>query len=169
MISLLEREFVDRKAWIPHEEFLDLVAIAESTPGPIAINASTYIGYRICGLPGALTATLAMCLPSFVIIYLISLFFDAFLSLKYVEYAFRGIQVCVAYLILSTGLRMIQKSEKTPFNLIIMSSVMTAMLLCSLFAVNFSSVFYILGAGLAGLLVYLIGSMRKRRDGNDLS
>lgn len=162
MIALLEREFVETKKWVDHDEFLDVVAIAESTPGPVAINFSTYIGYKVAGFGGALLSTLAMCLPSFVIIYLISLFFDAFLSLEYVGYAFKGIQVCVVYLILSTGIRMIAQMKKTPFNVAVMGIVIVAMVLFALFAVNFSTIFYILGFGLVGLLVYLIGRIRRK-------
>ena len=73
MIALLENEVADKKKWIEKEEFLDLVAIAESTPGPIAINASTYIGYKVAGFSGALFATLGMCIPSFFIIFIFCL------------------------------------------------------------------------------------------------
>ena len=76
MINLLDNEFVERKKWLGSEEFMNLVTIAESTPGPIAINCSTYIGYKKAGFLGALFATLGMCIPSFAIIYLISLFFN---------------------------------------------------------------------------------------------
>ena len=82
MIALLENEFGIKKKWIKHDEFLDMVAIAESTPGPVAINSATYIGYKIDGISGALASTVAVCIPSFVIIYLISLFFNQFLALK---------------------------------------------------------------------------------------
>ena len=112
MIALLEDEFVSKKKWVDHEEFLDIAAIAESTPGPIAINAATYIGYKLFGILGSIVATVAICIPSFVIIYAISLFFDAFLSFTLVAYAFRGIQVCVVYLILSAGLKMLRKMKK---------------------------------------------------------
>lgn len=71
MVALLENEFIAKKKWIDKKEFLDMIAIAESTPGPIAINSATYIGYHIAGVPGAATATLGVCIPSFVIIYLI--------------------------------------------------------------------------------------------------
>ena len=113
MIALLENEFVSKKEWIEKDEFLDMVAIAESTPGPIAINAATYIGYKMLGFLGSLTATVAVCIPSFVIIYAISLFFDAFLSFTLVAYAFRGIQVCVIWLILSAGLKMLKQMRRT--------------------------------------------------------
>ena len=84
MIALLENEFVTKKKWIGKDEFLDMIAIAESTPGPAAVNSATYLGYRVGGFPGAFLGTLAVCIPSFIIIYVISLFFDAFLSIKYV-------------------------------------------------------------------------------------
>ena len=95
MIAFLESEFVSRKKWLEKEEFLDMLGVAESTPGPIAVNTATYIGYKVAGVLGSLVSTLAVCLPAFVIIFVISLFFDKFLSLTYVGYAFRGIQVAV--------------------------------------------------------------------------
>ncbi len=101
MIALLENEFVERKKWIDKDEFLNMVAVAESTPGPVAINSATYIGYKINGVTGSAVSTLAVCIPSFIIIYCISLFFDRFLQLTYVSRSFRGIQVCVVYVILS--------------------------------------------------------------------
>ena len=117
MIALLENEFVSKRKWIEKDEFLDMVAIAESTPGPIAINAATYLGYKMLGVFGSLTATVAVCIPSFFIIYAISLFFDAFLSFTLVSYAFRGIQVCVIWLILSAGLKMLKQMKKTVLNI----------------------------------------------------
>ena len=164
MIALLESELVTKKEWIDREEFLDMVAIAESTPGPIAINAATYVGYKIAGFFGALTATVAICIPSFAIIYAISLFFDAFLSLTLVSYAFRGIQVCVIYLILSAGLKMLKGIKKDAFHLTLLIAVTACMLLLSLFAVEFSTVFYILICGTAGVFVYLLQLLRERRD-----
>ena len=89
MINLLDHEFVERKRWIDGEEFVDLVAVAESTPGPIAINCATFIGYKSAGLSGAIFATLGMCVPSLTVIYLISLFFDSFLDVPWVASAFR--------------------------------------------------------------------------------
>ena len=163
MIALLENEFVSKKKWIEKNEFIDMVAIAESTPGPIAINAATYIGYKMAGLCGSVSATAAVCIPSFVIIYLISLFFDAFLSLTLVAYAFKGIQVCVVYLILSAGLKMLGGMEKTAFNITILAGVIVLMVTFSLLAVSFSTVFYILICGMLGLFAYLLGGIFKRR------
>lgn len=161
MIALLESEFVSKKKWMDKDEFLDMAAIAESTPGPIAINAATYIGYMQFGIMGSILATLGICLPSFLIIYLISLFFDAFLSFTYVQYAFRGIQACVIYLILNAGIKMFKQMEKSRFNLIVIFATMVCMLLASAFALNFSTVIYILISGAAGLAVYFVGKIRK--------
>ncbi len=164
MIALLESEFVSKRKWIEKDEFLDMVAIAESTPGPIAINAATYIGYKMLGVLGSLTATVAVCIPSFVIIYTISLFFDAFLSFPLVSHAFKGIQVCVIWLILSTGLKMLKQIKKTPLHIVILSAVIICMVAFSVLSVSFSTIFYILISGGIGLFVYLIGLLRKRKE-----
>lgn len=162
MIALLENEFVSRKKWIDSEEFLDMVAIAESTPGPIAINSATYLGYKKAGFFGSLAATVGVCIPSFVIIYAISFFFDAFLSFKYVNYAFKGIQVCVIYLILSAGFKMFKSLDKNAFNIILLTVTVLCMTAFSLFSVKFSAVFYVLIGGALGIFVYLINLLRKR-------
>ena len=165
MIALLENEFVEKKKYVDKEEFLDMVAIAESTPGPIAINAATYLGFKQAGFLGALAATVAITLPSFVIIFAVSLFFDAFLSLTLVAYAFRGIQVAVIYLIFSAGLKMLKSMKKTAFSIVLLSSVALCMTVLSLFAVRFSTILYILICGCAGLLVYFLHSVRGGREG----
>ena len=161
MIALLENEFVAKKKWIEKDEFLDVAAIAESTPGPIAINAATYIGFKNAGIVGSIIATLGICIPSFVIIYAISLFFDAFLSLTLVAYAFKGIQICVVYLILSAGLKMLKQMKKTGFHIIIVLITLICMVVLSLFAVKFSTIFYILISGAFGVVVYFLGKLKK--------
>ena len=165
MIALLEDELISRRQWIRREEFTDMVAISESTPGPIAINSATYIGFRIGGVAGAALATLGVCIPSFVIIFLISLFFDAFLSLKIVGYAFRGVQVGVIYLIFSAGLRMWKASGKNPVSLLLFSAVFLCMIVFSLLSVTFSSVFYILIAGTVTVMIYLLTRLCHKEDG----
>ena len=168
MIALLENEFVAKKKWLEKDEFLDVAAIAESSPGPIAINAATYIGYKNAGIVGSIIATLGICIPSFVIIYAISLFFDAFLSLTLVAYAFKGIQICVVYMILTAGLKMLKQMKKTVFNMIIISITLICMVVFSLFAVKFSTIFYILISGICGVVVYLIGKFGREKK-HDLS
>ena len=162
MIALLEHEFVEKQKYLDKEEFLDMLAIAESTPGPIAINSATYLGYKRLGVFGSLAATVGVVMPSFVIIFIISLFFDAFLSLTLVGYAFRGIQVCVIYLIFSAGWKMFKQMKKTAFSITVVSLVFLSMILCSLFAVTFSTIVYILICGIAGLIFYGVTQMREK-------
>ena len=159
MIALLEEELIAKKHWLDRDEFLDMVAIAESTPGPIGINSATYLGYRLAGVPGAASATLAVCLPSFGIIYAISLFFDQFMALTVVAHAFRGIQVCVVYLIGSAGLRMAKSLARTALNGAILAVVLACMVGFSLAAVKFSSILFILLSGCVGLLAWRLGKM----------
>ena len=164
MIALLENEFVSRRKWIEKNEFLDVVAIAESTPGPVAINAATYIGYRVLRFRGSLIATVGVCIPSFAIIYVISLFFDKFLSLTLVANAFKGIQICVIYLIFSAGVKMLKGISKTPFNVITIIAVMSAMIITSILAVNFSTIYYILICGICGVVLYLFQSLSVNKE-----
>ena len=156
IIALLENEFISKRKWIDHDEFMDVVAIAESTPGPIAINVATYIGYKLKGFLGAVIATVGMCLPSFVIMYLVSLFYDRFMEIPLVSAAFKGVQICVVYLIASAAFKMLKKMKKTPLNIAVFSVTCIGMILCTLFDIRISSVWFILFAGILGLSVFLI-------------
>lgn len=164
MVAVLERELVERKKWMEHEEFIDLLSIAESTPGPIAINSATYIGYKSCGVLGSFFATLGVVLPSFIIIFLISLFYDAFIQIKWVEYAFKGINACVAFLILSAGLKMFKKLKKTMLNIVLFLFTICGIITFSMFLpqISFSSIFYILIGGVVGVVVYLMTYLKKK-------
>lgn len=167
MIGFLEREFVEKRGWLSHDEFVDLIVIAESTPGPIAINCATYIGYKVGKGSGAVAATLGMVLPSFGIIYLISLFFEQFLSIGWVASAFRGIQACVVFLILSAGLKMLKKMKKTAYAVTVSSLTFLCMATFWLLGVRFSSVFYILISGGLGLAIWAIKDRRAQMPDDD--
>lgn len=162
MIALLEEEFIQRRKWLDEDEFLDMTAIAESTPGPVAINSATYLGYKLAKVPGAATATVAVCLPSFLIIYAISLFFEQFTQLTVIANAFKGIQVCVIYLIFSAGVRMLKSLDKSPFATGVLAAVMLVMVGLSLAGVSVSSILLILLSGAAGVAAWLIG---RRKEG----
>ena len=162
MIALLEEEFIQRRRWLDKDEFLDMTAIAESTPGPVAINSATYLGYKLAGVPGAATATVAVCLPSFLIIYAISLFLEQFTQLTVIANAFKGIQVCVIYLIFSAGVRMLKALDKSPFATGVLAAVMLVMVGLSLAGVSVSSILLILLSGAAGVAAWLIG---RRKEG----
>ena len=131
-----------------------MVAIAESTPGPVAINSATYLGYHMAGFWGALVSTVAVVLPSFLIIFAISLVFDQFLAISYVNYAFQGIRVCVVYLILSAGLKVFRSLEQTWKNRLLCFGVFGLMTAFSLFSVNFSSIWFIVICGVLGLALF---------------
>ena len=162
MIALLEEEFIQRRKWLDKDEFLDMAAIAESTPGPVAINSATYLGYKLAKVPGAATATVAVCLPSFLIIYAISLFFEQFTQLTVIANAFKGIQVCVIYLIFSAGVRMLKALDKSPFATGVLAAVMLVKVGLSLAGVNVSCILLILLSGAAGVAAWLIG---RRKEG----
>ena len=162
MIALLEEEFIQRRRWLDKDEFLDMTAIAESTPGPVAINSATYLGYKLAGVPGAAVATAAVCLPSFLIIYAISLFFEQFTQLTVIANAFKGIQVCVIYLIFSAGVRMLQALDHSLFSSGVLLSVFLAMTSLSLAGISVSSILLILLSGAAGVAAWLLG---RRKEG----
>ena len=162
MIALLEEEFIQRRRWLDKDEFLDMTAIAESTPGPVAINSAPYLGYKLAGVPGAAASTVAVCLPSFLIIYAISLFFEQFTQLTVIANAFKGIQVCVIYLIFSAGVRMLQALDRSLFSSGVLLSVFLAMTSLSLAGISVSSILLILLSGAAGVAAWLLG---RRKEG----
>ena len=162
MIPLIQKEAVENRKWITDDDILEIVAIAESTPGPIAINSATFIGYKTAGVMGSAFATLGVCMPSFIIIYIISLFFDAFLSLKFVQYAFLGIRACVVYLIASAGFKLFKGLKKNVLSILIFVTVLCVMTAFSIFAIKFSTIFYILICGTIGVVAYLIGLNAKK-------
>ena len=155
MISLIEDICVEKKKWITHEDMMNVTVVAESTPGPIAINCATFVGYQRGGLPGSVLATLGIVLPSFVIILLISLFFDNFLEITAIASAFKGIKLAVGLLILNAGLNMLQKMKKKPLAVGILIGSMVLMLLAELLSWNFSSLTLLLAAGAFSLLLSL--------------
>ena len=155
MISIIEDICVERKKWITHDEMMDLTVIAESTPGPIAINAATYVGYKHGGIPGSVAATVGMVLPSFVIIYLISTVLDNFLEIAWIANAFRGIKIGVGLLIFRVALTMLKKMQPKLMPRIIAGCAFAVMLLVNFLSLRISSVVLMLIAGAVGLLVYL--------------
>lgn len=157
MISIIEDECVEKRKWITSEQLSTVTAIAESTPGPIAINCATYTGYMQAGVWGALCATLGVTLPSFVIIYMISLFFDNFLEITVVANAFKGIKIAVGVLIARAALNLWKKKKQKDLQAYIIAGLACGiMLLAGFFAVNVSTIVLILAAGVIGVVVYKI-------------
>ena len=162
MIAVMERELAEKRKWITHDEFLDMIAVAESSPGPIAVNSATFIGYKLNKFFGSLFATLGVVLPSFIIIFAISLFFDEFLTIEYVGYAFRGIQAAVVFLILSAGVKMLKHLKKTPLAVVLTALTVITLVVLALFALKFSTVFIILIGGGIGVFVYLFSCAKRK-------
>ena len=155
MIAFIESSCVERKRWISHDEMMDITVIAESTPGPIAINCATYVGYKRKGLAGAVAATVGIVLPSFCIILLISSCLDNFLEIPWVAYAFRGIKIAVGILIFDAAIKMIGKMPKKPIPVSIMGSAFCATMLINIFAVRVSSITLMLVAAIISLSIFL--------------
>lgn len=165
MIALIEKEIVEKKKWLTQNELLDILAVSESTPGPIAINCATYIGYKVNGIIGSIISTIAVVIPSFLIIYIISLFLKQFLEIKYVAYAFKGIAAGVIYLILRAGLKMFKELEKNFLNLTLFIITIILMITFSILSIKFSSIYYILISALIGLILYLINTLKHQQKG----
>ena len=157
MIPLISKEAVEKRGWISDEEVLDMVAIAESTPGVIAVNSATYIGYKVGGFLGSLVATLGVTLPSFIIICLLSLIIDQFLANTYVAYAFMGIRCVVAILILNAAIKLVKVAPKTIFSLVIF---LLAIVLTFIFP-GISSIYFILAGFVLGILWYALITYKK--------
>lgn len=154
MLPLIEDLCVEKKGWITHEEMMTVTVIAESTPGPVAINCSTYVGKKQGGLAGALAATFGVVLPSFLIIFLISLFLENFLEITLVANAFRGIRIAVGLLILQAGLRMIRQLEKDVLAWTLLIGAGLALLAADVFGLPISTIVILLAAALISLAVF---------------
>lgn len=158
MIPLIQRETVEKKKWITDDDILEIIAIAESTPGPIAINSSTFVGYRVAGFWGAFFSTLGMVLPSFTIILLVAFVLREFQNVPAVQYAFRGIRAGVLALLLRAVWMMYKKTPKDALSLGIMAA---AFICAAFFDVH---ILIIVGCTAAlGLIASLIAERRMKR------
>lgn len=156
MLSLLRDEVVVKNKWMNDEELMEMTGIAESTPGPIAINLATYLGYKKHGWLGSLCATLGVVIPSFVIMFIISLFLQNLMQFEVVRYAFVGIKVGVVFLILKTSYELIKGLKNDIIAVIFFALVAIAMIVLAIFSVDFSAIFYILIGLVLGILIYAI-------------
>ncbi len=166
MIPLIDRECVEKKNWITADELSEVTAVAESTPGPIAINCATYVGSKKAGIGGAAVATLGVVIPSFVIILLISGFMDSLLENAVFSNAFKGIRVAVSLLIIRAGIKMLvgilKKSKKKAISAVMAAVFFTAVAALNVLGIHFSTIYLILISGVAGLCVFeLFGGERK--------
>ena len=157
MIPLIQKEVVDNKKWISDSDILDIIAIAESTPGPIAINSATFVGYKVAGFFGSFFATLGVVLPSFVIISVISLILKEFSEFQAVQFAFRGIRAGVLALILKALISMYKQCPKGLISYILMA---LAFVLAAFTPINV--IYILIGCAIFGLVSSLI--IKRRAD-----
>ena len=163
MLTLLQGELVEKKGWLSNDELMEMTAIAESTPGPIAINLATYLGYKRGGFFGALLSTLGVIITPFTLMFVISLFLEKFLSFEAVKYAFMGVKVGVVFLLLKVSITLIKSLKKDWFGILLLTTVTIAMVIITILSVKFSAIYFILLGAVLGLLVYGI-IPKKRRD-----
>lgn len=157
MVPVMEREIVEKKKWMSREEFLDILVVAQSTPGLFAIDMASHVGYKLKGTWGGITSALATALPSIVAILLIAVFFREFKDNVYVEKVFMGVRPCVVALILAPCFSMAKKAKINRFNWWIP-------LVCAVLIVAFgvSPIWCILAAGLGGFIYGRIVSASKK-------
>ena len=164
MLSIIEDICVEKKNWITHDEMMNITVIAESTPGPIAINCATYVGYKKGKLPGAILATLGVAVPSFVIIFVISMFLEEFLEIAWIAHAFQGIKLAVGILILDAALKMIRKMPKKRLQIGILIAAFAVILLINVLNLHLSSVVVMITAALASVAFFLAGERRRKEE-----
>ncbi len=158
MIPLIQKEVVDEKAWMKDSDILDIIAIAESTPGPIAINSATFVGYKVAGVLGSACATFGVVLPSFIIISLLSMVLREFSELEAVKFAFRGIRAGVLALIVKALISMYKQCPKYAYTYVLMGA---ALILSAILNVN--AIYIIIGCGVFGLICSLIMDRRAKK------
>lgn len=132
MIPIIQKEVVEKRKWANDNDILDILAISESTPGPISVNAATYIGFKVAGFWGSFFATLGLILPSFIIIYIISLFYETFMQLTIVQAAFKGLKVGVIILLVNAVIKLNKAIKRNAFSITIFVITLITMLSISI-------------------------------------
>ncbi len=148
MIPLIQREMVDNKKWISEKDILDIIAISESTPGPIAVNAATFVGYHVAGVAGAAAATFGVVLPAFCIIACLATILPKLERLRVVQYAFWGIRVGVLALLLRALLTMYHSCQKTVFAVCIMFAAFACVAMLQM-----NTIVVLIGCAVAGIVL----------------
>lgn len=164
MISIIENEVVSEKKWLSHDEMMDITVIAESTPGPLAINTATFVGYKVGGVLGSFMATAGVVVPSLVIIFIIAMFLENFLAITWVANAFRGIKAAVAFLIFAAGWKMFKKMKKKPLPIAIFIACFAVMMAVNFGIFSFSSIYLILISAVIGLVCYGVQVIGKKGE-----
>ena len=164
MIPLIQAEACDKKKWVKQEEIFDIIAISESTPGPVAVNAATFIGYKVMGIWGGILATLGLALPSFVIIFLLSLIYQQVMNIPVIIAMFKGIKVAVILLLISAVVRLSKNVKKDIVSIILFSIVIIMMIVLAIFNINipFITIGFIALGLLTGIVLTIIAKNKEK-------
>lgn len=162
MIPIIQKEVVEKRKWASNADILDILAISESTPGPISINAATYIGFKVAGFWGSVFATLGLALPSFVIIYVISFFYKTFMTWRIVQAAFKGLSIGVIILLFLAVFKLKKSIPNTWLSVALFTLTLGGMLAYNIFQLKIPSVSIIFIA--SGLLVGLVATLLTRKE-----
>lgn len=154
MLALIRDEIVVKKKWMNDDELIEMTGLAESTPGPIAINLATYLGYKKRGYKGSIFATLGVVLPTFLVMLIISLAFKKLFEFQVVQFAFIGVKCAVIFLVLKTAINMIKSLKDSVFAVILFSLLTISIILLTVFSIDVSAIFFILGGALIGVIFY---------------
>ena len=159
MLPMLQKELVDNKGWTTNEELIDYYAIGQCTPGVIAVNVATFVGYKTKGILGGIFATLGMITPSLIIVGIIAAFLEGFQDYEVVQWAFSGIRAAVVALILSSMWKIAKKSIVDIFAFIIF--LLVAVLS---FFTDLSPVIFVISAGVCGLILNSAGFRKAKEE-----
>ena len=161
MIPIIEEEVTKKRKWISEMEILDILAISETTPGPIAVNTATYVGYKVGGILGSIFATLGLAIPSFIIIFVISFFYKDFMQWKVVAAMFKGLKVGVILLLVSALFKLKKGVKVNVVGVILFVVALSAMLVFSIININFKylSLCLILLGIVVGITLTALGKM----------
>lgn len=160
MIPLIEREAVDRRGWIKREDILDILAISESTPGPLAINSATFVGYKVAGVVGSTLATLGVVLPSFIVICIISLVLEQFMANQCVAWAFQGIRSGVIVLMVNAVIKL---GKACPRRVVSLALALAAFLLAAFTGLDIIVILVL--AAITGIVYQALTARGKAGDG----
>lgn len=156
MLGIITENCVEKKKWITGEDMMNITVIAETTPGPVAINCATFAGYRAAGILGAVSATVGVVLPSFLIIFAISLFLEQFLAITLIANAFKGIKIAVGFLIVRAGLKLVKQLQKNAMAISLLCVAFGLMLATDLFGLPLSSIALMVGGAVVGLSLFAL-------------
>lgn len=163
MIPIIEEEVTKKRKWISEIEIMDILAISESTPGPIAVNTATYVGYKVAGITGGIFATIGLTIPSFVIIFVISFFYQDFMKWPVIAAMFKGLKVGVIILLFSAVLRLRKGVKVNLVGTILFVSALSIMLVFSFVDIGFKylSLSLILLGIITGIVLTLIANKKE--------